>query len=203
MCNFKCLGRQGRNRRPPGARRSISFQVKKKFCSDWSLDSNVKKTRRIWEGRQVRGVPPLSKHNWSFVSEKKGGTWQKVLGEVERQAWTPSPMPRSPSLFNLLLRPTPALAFGSRRLETEMRTLKARTAGRGQRTVAFPLYFSLNRGLPSLAFQPLLSQSLLPTSQLPVLSFSFSSPSSNVLPAAFLDPRPPAPPPPPRGFTRG
>ena len=65
---------------PSGGCPLISCQIKKNFYSDWSLESNVKKTRRIWEEKQTRANSSLQ-IQLEFRLGKGGGAWQKVLRE--------------------------------------------------------------------------------------------------------------------------
>lgn len=62
---------------------------------------------------------------------------------MERLGWVPSPRLLAPPLRPGPTLETHAVAFRCRSLETELRTPKVWTAGRGKRTVAFPLNFSL------------------------------------------------------------
>ena len=138
---------------PSGGCPLISCQIKKNFYSDWSLESNVKKTRRIWEEKQT-GANSSLQIQLEFRLGKGGGAWQKVLRE-RWGVWLGSP----PLVPNPSCSPTHTRLAGSgvRHKKGLKRSCGRPKPGRregGNAQWLFLYLFLLIRQLPSLRSIP-------------------------------------------------
>lgn len=147
-------------------------------------------------GREANRGKLLPPNTTGVSSRERGrGLAESLKREVGCLTWVPSSRPK-PLLFPYPYSTRWLWCSAQKGFEKELRTPKARTAGRWQRTVAFPLSLSFNSSAPEPKVDP----------HFPIRQVAHSaslSPSSAAPPAAPLDARPPAPPLPALGFTRG